>query len=90
MFEYNTVEEAVKDLQDGKLILVSDDESRENEGDLICAAEFATTENVNFMATYGKGLICMPMSKEICAESWDLHRWLLTILIIMKLHLQCQ
>ena len=62
MFEYNTVEEAVKDLQDGKLILVSDDESRENEGDLICAAEFATTENVNFMATYGKGLICMPMS----------------------------
>ena len=48
MFEYNTVEEAVKDLQDGKLILVSDDESRENEGDLICAAEFATTENVNF------------------------------------------
>ena len=54
MFEYNTVEEAVKDLQDGKLILVSDDESRENEGDLICAAEFATTENVNFMATYGK------------------------------------
>ena len=58
MFEYNTVEEAVKDLQDGKLILVSDDESRENEGDLICAAEFATTENVNFMATYGKGLIC--------------------------------
>ena len=52
MFEYNTVEEAVKDLQDGKLILVSDDESRENEGDLICAAEFATTENVNFMATY--------------------------------------
>lgn len=57
MFEYNTVEEVVKDLQDGKLILVSDDESRENEGDLICAAEFATTENVNFMATYGKGLI---------------------------------
>ena len=59
MFEYNTVEEAVKDLQDGKLILVSDDESRENEGDLICAAQFATTENVNFMATYGKGLICI-------------------------------
>ena len=62
MFEYNTVEEAVKDLQDGKLILVSDDESRENEGDLICAAGFATTENVNFMATYGKGLIGMHIS----------------------------
>lgn len=68
MFEYNTVEEAVKDLQDGKLILVSDDESRENEGDLICAAEFATTENVNFMATYGKGLICMPMSGDLCRK----------------------
>ena len=68
MFEYNTVEEAVKDLQVGKLILVSDDESRENEGDLICAAEFATTENVNFMATYGKGLICMPMSGDLCRK----------------------
>ena len=68
MFEYNTVEEAVKDLQDGKLILVSDDENRENEGDLICAAEFATTENVNFMATYGKGLICMPMSGDLCRK----------------------
>ena len=68
MFEYNTVEEAVKDLQDGKLILVSDDESRENEGDMICAAEFATTENVNFMATYGKGLICMPMSGDLCRK----------------------
>ena len=52
MFEYNTVEEAVKDLQDGKLILVSDDESRENEGDLICAAEFATTENGTYMHAY--------------------------------------
>ena len=67
MFEYNTVEEAVKDLQDGKLILVSDDESRENEGDLICAAEFATTENVNFMATYGKGLIWL-YCKSMCVR----------------------
>jgi 3,4-dihydroxy 2-butanone 4-phosphate synthase/GTP cyclohydrolase II len=63
MFKFNTVDEAIKDLKDGKIILVTDDEDRENEGDLICAAEFATTENINFMATYGKGLICMPMSK---------------------------
>ncbi len=62
---YNTIEEALDDLKRGKIIIVSDDEDRENEGDLICAAEFATTENVNFMATYAKGLICMPMSKEI-------------------------
>ncbi|MEI0604202.1 bifunctional 3,4-dihydroxy-2-butanone-4-phosphate synthase/GTP cyclohydrolase II [Brachyspira alvinipulli] len=62
---YSTIDEALEDLKKGKLILVSDDEDRENEGDLICAAEFATTENVNFMATYAKGLICMPMSKEI-------------------------
>ena len=47
---------------------MTDDEDRENEGDFICAAEFATTENLNFMATYGKGLICMPMSKEICEK----------------------
>ena len=64
MFEFNSIEEVVADLKAGKLILVSDDEDRENEGDLICAAEFATTENVNFMATYGKGLICMPMNGE--------------------------
>ncbi|MGN0291487.1 MAG: 3,4-dihydroxy-2-butanone-4-phosphate synthase, partial [Lachnospiraceae bacterium] len=49
MFEFNTVEEALEDLRNGKLILVTDDEDRENEGDLICAAEFATTANVNFM-----------------------------------------
>lgn len=47
---------------------MTDDEDRENEGDFICAAEFATTENLNFMATHGKGLICMPMSKEICEK----------------------
>lgn len=63
MNTFNTVEEALEDLRQGKIILVTDDESRENEGDFICAAQFATTENVNFMATHGKGLICMPMSK---------------------------
>ena len=65
MFQFNTVEEALEDLKKGKLILVTDDEDRENEGDLICAAEFATTENVNFMATHAKGLIWMPMGEEI-------------------------
>lgn len=64
MFQFHTVEEALTDLKNGKIILVTDDPDRENEGDFICAAEFATTENVNFMATHGKGLICMPMSKE--------------------------
>lgn len=62
MFPYNTIEEALEELRQGRLILVTDDPDRENEGDLICAAEFATTENVNFMATHAKGLICMPMS----------------------------
>ncbi|MCQ2491276.1 MAG: bifunctional 3,4-dihydroxy-2-butanone-4-phosphate synthase/GTP cyclohydrolase II [Ruminococcus sp.] len=66
MFEYNTVEEALDALRNGEIILVTDDESRENEGDMICAAEFATTENVNFMAAHAKGLICMPMSAELC------------------------
>lgn len=66
MFEYNTVEEALEALRNGEIILVTDDEDRENEGDMICAAEFATTENVNFMAAYAKGLICMPMSIELC------------------------
>ena len=64
MYKFNTIEEALEDLRAGKIILVTDDPDRENEGDLICAAEFATQANVNTMATYAKGLICMPMSKE--------------------------
>ena len=59
-----SVKDAIEELKKGKLILVTDDEDRENEGDLICAAEFATTENVNYMASKAKGLICMPMSRE--------------------------
>ena len=66
MFQYNTVEEACEALRNGEIILVTDDEDRENEGDMICAAQFATTENVNFMAAHAKGLICMPMSGELC------------------------
>ena len=62
--QFNTVEEALEELRNGKIILVTDDPDRENEGDFICAAEFATRENINFMACYGKGLICMPMSEE--------------------------
>ena len=62
--QFNTVEEELEELRNGKIILVTDDPDRENEGDFICAAEFATTENINFMACYGKGLICMPMSEE--------------------------
>ena len=65
MAGFATIDEALQDLRDGKLILVIDDPDRENEGDLICAAEFATTENVNAMASLAKGLICMPMSKEM-------------------------
>lgn len=63
--DYRKIENALKALKEGKIILVTDDEDRENEGDLICSAEAATTENVNFMATCAKGLICMPMSQAI-------------------------
>ena len=66
--EKELIERAIKDLQEGKVILVMDDEGRENEGDFICAAEYATKENVNLMATVGKGLICMPMSEELSAK----------------------
>lgn len=64
--EIGTIEQALEDLRQGKVILVIDDPERENEGDLICAAEFATQENVNLMACKAKGLICMPMSGELC------------------------
>ena len=61
---FQSIEQAIADLKAGKIILVTDDPDRENEGDMICAAEFATTENVNRMASEAKGLICMPMSSE--------------------------
>ncbi len=64
----DSIEQALEDIRQGKIIMVIDDPDRENEGDFICAAEFATPENVNFMATHGKGLICMPMSKELCRQ----------------------
>lgn len=63
--KYNTIPEALEALKQGKIIMCTDDPDRENEGDFICAAEFATTENMNFMAKYGRGLICTPMSSEI-------------------------
>ncbi len=66
--QYNTIEEALEDLRNGKIILVTDDPDRENEGDMICAAEFATQENINFMACYAKGLICTPMSAELAGK----------------------
>ena len=68
MKKFNTIEEALEALRNGRVILVTDDEDRENEGDMICAAEFATTENVNLMASAARGLICMPMSEELCRK----------------------
>lgn len=88
--QFNTVEEALEDLRNGKIILVTDDADRENEGDFICAAEFATTANINFMATYGKGLICMPMSEtyvrklkipQMVTENTDNHETAFTVSI---------
>lgn len=67
-FEFDTVEEVLEDIKKGKIVMVTDDENRENEGDFICSAEFATTENINFMAIHGKGLICMPISLELCEK----------------------
>lgn len=65
MFKFNTIEEAIEDIKKGKIVIVVDDEDRENEGDLIMAAEFTTTETMNFIATYAKGLICLPADEEI-------------------------
>ena len=66
--QFCTVEEALEELRTGHILLVIDDPDRENEGDMVCAAQFATTENVNFMATHAKGLICTPMSGEVAAR----------------------
>lgn len=64
----DSIKQALEDIRSGKIVMVIDDPDRENEGDFICAAEFATPENVNFMASHGKGLICMPMSRELCQQ----------------------
>ena len=71
--DFDSVEDCIAALARGEIVVVTDDEDRENEGDCICAARFATTANVNFMATYAKGLICMPMSSEWC-HRLDLHQ----------------
>lgn len=64
MYKFNKIEEAIEDIREGKIVVVIDDEDRENEGDLLMAAEKVTPEDINFMATYGKGLICMPLTEE--------------------------
>ncbi len=64
----NTIEEAIEDIKNGKVIIVVDDENRENEGDFIAAAEMVTPEMINFMATHGRGLICAPLTEERCNE----------------------
>ncbi len=93
MYKFNTIEEIAQDLRDGKIVVIQDDEDRENEGDVICAAQFATPENVNFMASYAKGLICMPMSEEyvkkldldmMCAVNKDNHETAFTVSIDHK------
>jgi 3,4-dihydroxy 2-butanone 4-phosphate synthase/GTP cyclohydrolase II len=61
---FAAVEEVLEDLRHGRVVVIVDDEDRENEGDLACAAEFVTPEIVNFMATHGRGLICLPMTGE--------------------------
>ena len=90
MEKFNTIQEALDELRKGKIILVTEDEDRENEGDMVCAAQFATTENVNFMASVAKGLICMPMSEEFChrlqipqmvSENTDNHETAFTVSI---------
>ncbi|MGP1587566.1 MAG: bifunctional 3,4-dihydroxy-2-butanone-4-phosphate synthase/GTP cyclohydrolase II [Treponemataceae bacterium] len=89
-YKYNSIEEAIEELKKGKIILVSDDPDRENEGDMICAAEFATQENLNIMACYAKGLICTPMSAKLAqklslypmvAENTDNHETAFTVSI---------
>lgn len=89
-YEFSTIEEILEDIRNGKNIVMIDDEDRENEGDVICAAEFATTENVNFMASHARGLICMPMSREyteklgleqMCSVNTDNHCTAFTVSI---------
>lgn len=89
-FRFATVEEAIQEIRNGGIILCTDDPDRENEGDFICAGQFATTANINFMAVHGKGLICMPMTKAVAdrlnlpqmvADNTDNHETAFTVSI---------
>lgn len=93
MFKFNTIEEAIEDIKQGKMIIVVDDEDRENEGDLVIAAEKITPEAINFMTKYGRGLICMPIISErlkaldipqMVSENTDSHSTAFTISIDAK------
>ena len=92
-FQFNTIEEAILDIQEGKIIVVIDDEDRENEGDFVCAAEKVTPEIINFMAREGRGLICSPITQQradellldqMVANNTDIHRTAFTVSIDYK------
>jgi len=67
-FSFSNVEELIADLRDGKMVIIVDDEDRENEGDFVMAASKVRAEDINFMARYGRGLICLPLSRERCRQ----------------------
>ena len=81
----NKIEDAIDAIKKGEIIIVVDDENRENEGDFIAAAEMINSSMINFMAKYGRGLICVPMSEKLC-NKLDLKKWSLIILTHLKLH----
>lgn len=92
-FKLNSIPEAIEDIKNGKIIIVVDDEDRENEGDFICAAELVTPEIINFMATHGRGLICAPITEErakelklnrMVAENTDIHETAFTVSVDYK------
>lgn len=93
MFKFNTIEEAIEDIKNGKIVVVLDDEDRENEGDLIVAAEKVTDEKINFMTKYARGLVCMPIVEErleelsigqMVSENTDNHETAFTVSIDYK------
>ena len=92
-FKLDSIEDAIKDIAAGKIIIVVDDEDRENEGDFVCAAELVTPEIINFMATYGRGLICAPITAELAdslqldymvSQNTDLHETAFTVSVDYK------
>lgn len=85
----NNIQELITDIAEGKMIILMDDEERENEGDLILAAEKVTPETVNFMATHARGLICLALDQKN-VRSWDLNKWLNITVRSLGLRLQVQ
>ena len=82
--EFDSVESVIEDIRQGRMVIVTDDENRENEGDLLCAAELVTPEMINFMITHARGLVCAPITEERAKALQIIARWQKNLMLTVQ------